>query len=94
MTMFNHSLFVWQVRIWMLALAAVLVFANARHGTAERAGQHLRIAEQQACLGATSTARAVAGPQLAAMKQAPAAGKCRQAKVVEDVRAARQAVGG
>ena len=88
--MFTNTLFVWQVRVWMLALAAVLVYANATQPAGDKAGQQLGISDAQPCL----TAR---GPVVKARLTTAGAGssatKCREAKV-ERASAAAEAVGG
>lgn len=88
--MSNNSLFVWQVRVWSLALAAVLVFANAHPPAADKAAARLSIADQQACVTARGP---IVRAQLAAIRPVPASRKCRDAKVVEDA-SVPHAIGG
>lgn len=85
----RNSLFVWQVRVWMLALAAVLVFANAGQPAAERAGQQI-MSEAQPCLSARGP---IVKARLASARAVPASTKCREAKV-ERASGTGDAVGG
>jgi hypothetical protein len=88
--MSRNSMFVWQVRVWLLALAAVLVFANARQPGLDKGPLHLSAADAQACV----TARApILRAHLTSTRGAAAARKC-QAKVVEGTSVPAQAVGG
>lgn len=88
--MSTNSLFVWQVRVWLGALAAVLVLANADHSVAAKGPQHLS-ASDQPCLTPRGP---VVHAHLTAARTAQLARKCREAKVVEDASAPGRPVGG
>lgn len=91
MMMSTNSLFVWQVRVWLGALAAVLVLANAGHSVADKGPQQLGASDHQPCLAARAP---IMHAHLTATRAAQVDRKCREAKIVEDASAPGRPVGG
>jgi hypothetical protein len=76
----KNSMLVWQIRLWLLALAAVLLLGNTREPAATRGAQQIGAAQPVGCsVGAVPTRPATAPGAL--VLGATGGKKCRAASV-------------
>ena len=75
-----NTLLVWQIRLWLLALAAVLLLGNTRDAAGDKRGQQIGTAQQGGCSVGVVTTRA-STPAGAMALDATGAKKCRAASV-------------